>query len=132
MNLFETASRLKLRFDSPQGLLDVETLWDLPLSTTRSERASLDDIAKSLNKQIRESNEESFVTTSSATNTQLNTKFELVKYVISVKLSENETARKEIEKSAEKAKIMEIISKKQDQALESASLEDLQARLDSL
>jgi hypothetical protein len=52
-NLFEKASRLKLRFSSPAGLLTVEDLWDLPLSA-QAKVANLDDIAKGLNKTLEQ------------------------------------------------------------------------------
>jgi hypothetical protein len=35
-DLFASASRLSLRFDTPQGQLSTEDLWSLPLSTNRA------------------------------------------------------------------------------------------------
>ena len=64
---FEKASRIRLRFDTPQGSLTVEDLWQLPL-TSRTGRANLDDIAKSLNRQLKETAEESFVVKNNKTN----------------------------------------------------------------
>ena len=34
-NLFERATLLKLRFTTEYGMISVEDLWDLPLTTTR-------------------------------------------------------------------------------------------------
>ena len=45
MNIFEQAARQKIRFESVLGLLCVEDLWDLPLTSLNSKRANLDDIA---------------------------------------------------------------------------------------
>ena len=42
--IFMKATQKKLRFDSTQGLLTVEDLWDLPLTGT-NKKANLDDIA---------------------------------------------------------------------------------------
>jgi len=67
--MFEKASRSKLRFMSTKGLLTVEDLWDIPLTSKNG--VSLDDIAKSLHKQIKESEETSFVEEVSKKNTEL-------------------------------------------------------------
>ena len=59
--MFEQASRLKLRFTTARGSLSVEDLWDLPLTSTTG-KPNLDDIAKSLNRELRATSEEtSFV-----------------------------------------------------------------------
>jgi len=60
MSLFETASKNKLRFSSIKGNLTTEDLWDLPL-TSKSGRICLDNIAKQLYKELKDSTEESFV-----------------------------------------------------------------------
>ena len=50
MNLFEIASRNKLRVPTTKGDLTVEQLWDLPLKSANG--LSLDSIAIALNKQL--------------------------------------------------------------------------------
>ena len=36
MNIFEQATRAKIRYHSPNGLIGVEDLWDLPLTSLNS------------------------------------------------------------------------------------------------
>ena len=43
-NIFLTASRVKLRFQTVQGPLSVEDLWTIPLTTTRPNKASIETI----------------------------------------------------------------------------------------
>ena len=127
--LFEQATRLKLRFDTPNGLLTVEDLWDLPLTSAR--RANLDDIAKGLNRAVKETEEESFVTPR-ASNTELGLKFEIVKHVIAAKMRENEAERTAADKKRQRERIMEIMAQKQDSELAGKSLEELQGLLAAL
>lgn len=46
--IFLLASRQRLRFPSPQGLLSVEDLWDLPLMTERPNKASIEGLGAAL------------------------------------------------------------------------------------
>lgn len=46
--MFEEASKLGLRFESPKGHLTTEDLWDIPLVSDNPMEASLDTIARSL------------------------------------------------------------------------------------
>ena len=131
--MFEKATREKFRFDSPQGTLNVEDLWDLPLTSERPNRANLNDIAKILNKTLKAKNdEESFVEPKRATDTVTPAMFEIVKHIINVKLAESEARRKSREAKDQKDKIMAIMAKKKDESLEAASLEELQAMLDKI
>ena len=123
--MFEKASRLKLRFKTSVGLITVEDLWDLSLQ-------QLDSLAKSLNKQVKEDAEESFITVKSKANTVLELSFEIVKHVIKVKLEEAEAKKNAAEKKAKKAQLMELISQKQNEALSAKSIEELKAELESL
>lgn len=130
--MFEKATRLKLRFDTPKGLLSVEDLWDLPLTSTVG-KANLDDVAKALSRKLKAADEESFVapsTNSAATADQL--KFDIVKHIIGVRLRENEAKAAKAANKEELARLQEIIASKQDEALKGLTLEELQARAKQL
>lgn len=128
--MFEKANRMKLRFASPKGALSVEDLWDVPLLSR--DDFSLDVIAKSVNKKIKELEEESFVTTRSATSNVYTLKLDILKHVIGVKITERDAKKDLVAKKAKKEKILEIMAKKQDSSLEEKSIEDLQKELDNL
>ena len=122
--MFEKASRLKLRFNTKNGNLSAEDLWDIPLLTTNN-ALSLDDMAKELNRELKASQEESFVIQKTAGDEIVELKFELVKHVISVKLDEAEEARKAAENQIKKDRILEIIDQKKDEKLLGMSMKDL-------
>lgn len=124
-NLFIKASRLALRFKSSVGMITTEDLWNLPLT-------QLDVIAKTLNKEIKLAEEESFIKTRTKANDVLETAFEVVKYIIAIKLEEAEAKKTAVARKEQKAKIMEIIARKQDESLGSKSLEELTAMMEQL
>jgi len=130
--MFEQATRLKLRFDSPQGRLSVEDLWDLPLTSNRANQANLNNIAKGISRQLKDESEEDFVNPKSKANETMQLALDLVKHVIAVKQDEAEASRLMNERKDKKAKLLELIAKKQDQALEGKPLEELQAMVASL
>lgn len=126
INLFETASRQKLRFTTAKGLLPTEDLWDLPLLTT------LNELAKSLSKQVKEAGEESFIEGKSSANEKLETMFEIVKHIIKVKLAERETLKVAKENATKKAQILELIHQKKNESLASMPVEELEKMLADL
>ena len=123
-NIFEFASRNKVRFPF-KGMISVEDLWDLSLT-------NLDSIYKTLNKQVKQSEEESLLSTKASVDTELEVQIAIVKYIVSVKLAEKEAAEKASVKKAQKQKIMSIIATKQDEALQNSSIDDLKKMLDEL
>jgi hypothetical protein len=124
--MFEKASRLKLRFDSVQGKISVEDLWDLPLTTKSANRASLDDVAKAASRALKTSGEEeSFVLKTTPANNLDKLRLDIVKQVISVRLAEAEESEKAAVNKAKKAQILAIIDQKKDAALSNLSVEDL-------
>jgi hypothetical protein len=125
-NIFERAARSKIRFATNKGMLTAEDLWDLPLTSDRS-YVNLDDLARSLNRQLKNEQDESFVEDVSHNNLALKLSFDLVKHVIDVKLEERDLAKSAAERRKSKARILEIIESKQDQELSSKSLEELTA-----
>lgn len=123
-NIFEYATRYGLRFPY-KGSQSVEDLWDLPVT-------ELDKIYKTLNKQIKQSEEESLLNTKSNVDTELEVQIAIVKHIVSVKLSEQKAREKAAESKAKKQKIMSIMAAKQDEALQNSSIDDLQKMLDEL
>jgi hypothetical protein len=123
-NIFEYATRNKVRF-SFRGLISVEDLWDLSLT-------NLDSIYKELNKQSKQSEEESLLNIKTQKDELLNVQIEIVKHIVSVKLAEKEAREKASAKKAQKQKIMSVIAAKQDEALQNSSIDDLKKMLDEL
>ena len=123
-NIFEFASRNKVRFPF-KGMISVEDLWDLSLT-------NLDLIYKTLNKQVKQSEEESLLSTKASVDTELEVQIAIVKHIVSVKLTEKEAAEKASAKKAQKQKIMSIIATKQYEALQNSSIDDLKKMLDEL
>lgn len=123
-NIFEYATRNKVRFPF-KGMISVEDLWDLSLT-------NLDSIYKTLNKQVKQSEEESLLSTSANVDTELEVKIAIIKHIVSVKLTEKENAEKAAAKKAQKQKIMSIIATKENEALQNNSIEELNKMLDEL
>lgn len=123
-NIFEYATRNKIRFPF-KGMISVEDLWDLSLT-------NLDSIYKTLNKQVKQSEEESLLSVKVSTNTELETQIAIVKHIVSVKLTEQEAREKASAKKAQKQKIMSIIATKENEALQNSSIDDLKKMLDEL
>lgn len=123
-NIFEYAVRNKVRFPF-KGMISAEDLWDLSL-------IDLDSIYKTLNKQVKLTEEESLLTTRTNVDTVLEVQIAIVKYIVAVKLEEREARAKAAAKNAQKQKIMAIIATKEDEALHNSSVDDLKKMLDEL
>ena len=123
-NIFEYAVRNKVRFPF-KGLISVEDLWDLSVT-------NLDSIYKTLNKQVKQSEEESLLSVKTSVDTELEVQIAIVKHIVSVKLAEQEAREKVAAKKAQKQKIMSIIAAKEDEALQNSSVDDLRKMLDEL
>ena len=122
--IFEFATRNKVRFPF-KGMISVEDLWDLSLT-------NLDSIYKTLNKQVKQSEEESLLSTKASVDTELEVQIAIVKHIVSVKLAEKEATEKASAKKAQKQKIMSIIATKENEALQNSSIDDLKKMLDEL
>lgn len=129
INLFEQASRLKLRFESSRGLLTVEELWVIPLT---GQTGSLDAIAVALNDAVQNSGNKSFVKKVSTTDQELALKFEIVKYIIDVRVTEQEQAVEKAQKASQRRLLREAIANKENEALLNADVDTLKKRLAEL
>ena len=131
MNIFEQASKKKIRFSSNRGDLTVEQLWDMPLQSKSG--FDLDTIAKEVNRGIKASSEESFVTTkASSATTTLELQLEILKHVIAVKIEAAAVAAKRTENEARRAKLIEALENKQNSELNNMSTEDILKELEKL
>lgn len=122
--MFEFALKNKVRFPF-KGLVSVEDLFDLSVR-------DLDGIFKTLNAQVKKSQEESLLATKTKEDETLAIQIEIVKHIVKTKLDEAETAKQSKELKEKKQKIMEMIAEKKDEALRNASVEELQAMLANL
>lgn len=128
--MFEKASRLKLRFETKVGCVNVEDLWDIPLTGSR---LNLDSIAKDLYKSLKDNDVKSFVEKDENSKDELSQlKFDIVKHIIDVRLSELEIIKKQKLIKEKKQKILSIISEKEDQNLRESSIDDLRKMLDEI
>ena len=132
MNIFEQATRLKLRFAVGTRVnLTVENLWDLPLTNVKGE--DLDHIAIELQEKLS-TNEKSFVVQQSKTKeAQLNQlKFDIVKYIIDVRLEEQKVANLERQRAQEIATLKELQKQAKIRDLQNLSSEEIEERIKSL
>lgn len=125
-NLFEAASKTKLRFSSNKGMITSEDLWDLSL-------ADLDEIARETYKRVRDDMDHvSFVRPASKVDSTDLLRLDILKRVIEVKMEERDAAEKAVLQNAKKQRILNIMAEKEDENLKGASLEDLRQMLAEL
>lgn len=124
--MFEKITRKKVRFESPRGLLSIEDVWDLPL---RKGMLTLDDMAKSLSKELRD-NEESFVSDKKDEKIIImKLKFKAIKHIIGVKLKEEEACKKKVENKKKYDTIVDVIAEKEVEGLKKQSDKELRKSL---
>ena len=128
MDIFEKASRGKIRFSTSVGQISTEDLWELPL--TSESKVSLNGIAKGISKELRESDEDNFVGDKTPATATLELKLEIVKHVIEVKIEEANAKKSAASKKERKESIMSIIALKQQEEMMGKSVEELTKMLD--
>lgn len=123
-NIFEQATRNKLRF-MYRGQISVEDLWDLRVQ-------DLDNIFKELNARLKTEKEESLLAEKGLDTAELELKVALIRRIVSVKLAEAAERELAAEKARKRARILEILERKQGADLEEKSEEDLKKMLEEL
>jgi hypothetical protein len=132
VSMYDAALRGKFRFESIKGLLSLETLWEVPL--TSRDGLNLNEIAKAAKRDVVEEAEENFVrpTTKDPRQRKAELKLDVVKHVISVRLKERDAAESRATRKLEKEKLLGILEKKQDAALEDLDEAAIEKRLKEL
>lgn len=123
-NMFEYATRNKVRFPF-KGQISVEDLWDLRTD-------DLDTVFKTLNRQVKQSEEESLLVTKTAEDTALDVQIAIVKHIFDIKMQEANARLLDKERKAQKQKIMAILANKQEQELQNKSVDELQKMLEEI
>ena len=122
--MFEFALRNKVRFPY-KGMIGVEDLYDLSAR-------ELDSVFKTLNAQVKKSQEESLLTTKTKEDETLSVQIEIVKYIFNTKIAEAEAAKQSKELKERKQMLLGLIAEKENEELKSKSAEELKAMLESL
>lgn len=122
-NLFEMATRNKMRFPSTKGELSVEDLWDL------SDK-DLDVVYKNLKDQEVKSSEESLLDDANV-DPKLTAAIGIVRYIFTTKRKEKLAEKERINKKQTQKKYIDALSKKQDEAIEKMSEAELRAMINS-
>ena len=125
-NVFEKASRAKLRFATARGNLSVEQLWDLPLDKGE---VNLYNLAQDLLTQVADKPAEklSFFSKAVAVDETAELKFEIVKHIVTVRVAEAEAQQTEAIKRTQRQELDALIAAKKAEAKQGLSLEELEA-----
>lgn len=124
VNLFEVATIENYLFPF-KGMINVIDLWNLSLT-------NLDSVFKTLNAEVKKSEEESLLNAKTKEDEELTNKIEIIKYIVTKKLAEKEARENEKKNKEKRQRILEIKAKRQDEALENMSDEDLDKLLADL
>ncbi len=127
--MYKIASRKKLRIQTNRGMLSVEQLWDLS-------KEDIGELAKSIRKRINDQkgvtgdSELDFLKPSSQTEETIDElTFRILKDIYQTKQAEEDKAHRRATARENNRKILELIAKKQDEALEGKTIEELEAML---
>jgi hypothetical protein len=130
-NLFEYATRNKLRFASKRGEITVEQLWDVPLRS--NDEFNLNEVAKVANKAWKDATEESFVETKrTEKHVRLQATLDVVKAVIQYKMDAEEAAAKRAAAKVEREQLYKVLAEKQEGKLSSLTEKQIRDRIEKL
>lgn len=131
MVIYKKASKKKLRFSTNRGSLSVEQLWDLPKEEIRQLVIKAREAAKKSSGEVSDT-ELSFLDAPAKTKaTDDELRFEILKDIYLTKKSAEEKAQKKAEIKRNNQKLLELIARKQDEALEKKSIKELEKMLES-
>ena len=131
MEIFKKASKKKLRFSTNRGVLSVEQLWDLSKDEIRQLVIKAREAAKKSSGEVNDSELSLLDAPAKIKATDDELRFEILKDIYLTKKSAEEKAQKKAEVKANNKKLLELIARKQDEALEKKSIKELEKMLES-
>lgn len=120
--MYKEALQKKLRFKTNKGMISTEDLFDLSLQ-------NLNTLAIMLDKKVSEAPKKSFIEELPAEENDDELRFNIVKDVINTKLKARKDNMDKAQVDARNKRIAELIAKKEDEALENKSIEELRAMI---
>lgn len=123
-NLFEMATRSKMRFPSTKGELSVEDLWDL------SDK-DLDMVYKNLKDKEVKSSEESLLDDANV-DPKLTAAIGIVKYIFTTKRNERLEEKELIDKKRNQQLYIDALSRRKLKDIDNMSVEELEAKIAEL
>lgn len=132
MNIIEKSVQEGYTFNTTKGLITTQDLYGLPLTSTRANIITLNSVAISLNREIKEATEESFVDDVSPANKLLESKLEVVKHVIKFKKDKTKAAQDASQKKAALQELLELKDRKLQEQKSEMSMEDIDKQIAAL
>lgn len=133
MSNYVKALRAKLTFPSTRGNVSLQDIFDVPLKSRDGH--NLNDIAKSVNRAIKDAGEEDFVTGSSKVDPALaanKLRLEILKDVIQIKETEAKAKETGAARAAERQQLLALRDQKATEALQALTPAEIEARLKAL
>ena len=130
LNNFEQATRGNVTFESTKGLLTIQDVWQLPMESKNS--VSLDSLSREINKQLKETEEESFIAKKTPKNVLLQLKMDLVLRIIEVCMEETEARKQASNIKAEEQELLELRAELEKESKKKMTLEEIDAKLATL
>jgi hypothetical protein len=130
-NIFELASRQKTRINTARGSVSTESLWDMTL--TGKSGVDLDSVGQAILVELDGLKTRSLVTTRTNPRVpELELQLALIKHVIAVKQEENTARLAKAEKITKRNTLIDLLAKKQTEALGALSEEEIKKQLAAL
>lgn len=123
INIFQYAAKHKLRFPY-KGQIMLEQLYELSVE-------ELDGIYKKLKREEKDNDEESLLAANKK-DRDLEVKIAIIKNIVEEKQAAAEKAKKAAETKVKRQRILEAMHKKDEEAMDGASKEELEAMLAEL
>ena len=131
MNIFERASRKKLRFESAIGFLTTEQLWDLPLVAELG--TSLDGLARAVHTKLKDFDEVSFVDTKpNPEKIEMQLRLDILKHIIDAKMAQRSEAEQAAKTAEHKRKLYAALEAKTEDELKGKSRKELEEEIAEL
>lgn len=124
MNIFEQATRLKIRF-AYKGSLRVEDLWDLSVE-------QLDELYGTLSEALDGTKRKSLLNKKSEADEALALQVAIVTHVIETKQAEAAVRADASKRAAKRRELLKLLADKQNEELRGKSAEEIQKMLEEL